>query len=374
MTETSRPDRTHARGARCTRRSASALFLNDTAPAFVDMFVARGRAEIDRRHDEVQQRVTTARSLGEVAIAFGPPIVAPARRSARSTRRAGAPRTCSVRRRARRRAADAPLPPTAPTTPSRRPRAGAAPRRRRREPRPPAPAPTATSAGTSNGNAREQRRAADPGLRRAVGVAGRRAAHRARAATSSTRCTRTRPRTGSAARSSARSNSSPDSRTAWSPPERPTADDLPALVELARALRAEMRDQRGGALWATREARPEPLDDDARRRCSDATTRAWSSARSTTSIVGFGTVEIELLRDGTRLGVIGDLFVEPEARAVGVGESIADLIVAFCAGRGLHRDRRVRAARRPRREELLRALGLHRAGARHAPQAVSRDA
>ncbi|MDQ1383863.1 MAG: hypothetical protein QOG65_1242, partial [Actinomycetota bacterium] len=51
------------------------LFLKDTAPQFVDMFVSRGRAEIDRRHDEVQKRVTTARSLGQVAMAFGPPIV-----------------------------------------------------------------------------------------------------------------------------------------------------------------------------------------------------------------------------------------------------------------------------------------------------------
>jgi hypothetical protein len=51
------------------------LFLKETAPAFVDMFVSRGRAEIDRRHDDVQQRVTTARSLGQVALAFGPPIV-----------------------------------------------------------------------------------------------------------------------------------------------------------------------------------------------------------------------------------------------------------------------------------------------------------
>ena len=52
------------------------------------------------------------------------------------------------------------------------------------------------------------------------------------------------------------------------------------------------------------------------------------------SIVGFGTVEIETLRDGTRLGVIGEIFVEPEARAVGVGESIAELIVEFCSAAG----------------------------------------
>jgi hypothetical protein len=51
------------------------LFLKDSAPTFVEMFVSRGRAEIDRRQDEVQQRVTTARSLGQVALAFGPPVI-----------------------------------------------------------------------------------------------------------------------------------------------------------------------------------------------------------------------------------------------------------------------------------------------------------
>ena len=51
------------------------MFLKDTAPTFVDMFVSRGRAEIDRRHEDVQQRVTTARSLGQVALAFGAPML-----------------------------------------------------------------------------------------------------------------------------------------------------------------------------------------------------------------------------------------------------------------------------------------------------------
>ena len=51
------------------------LFLKDTAPTFVNMFVSRGRAEVDRRHEEVQRHVTTARSLGQVTMAFGPPLV-----------------------------------------------------------------------------------------------------------------------------------------------------------------------------------------------------------------------------------------------------------------------------------------------------------
>jgi hypothetical protein len=51
------------------------LFLKETTPTFIDMFVARGRAEIDRRQGDVQQRVTSARSLGQVALAFGPPML-----------------------------------------------------------------------------------------------------------------------------------------------------------------------------------------------------------------------------------------------------------------------------------------------------------
>ncbi len=51
------------------------LYFKDMAPAFVNMFVARGRAEIDRRQAQVQQRTTTARGIGQVAIAFGVPMV-----------------------------------------------------------------------------------------------------------------------------------------------------------------------------------------------------------------------------------------------------------------------------------------------------------
>jgi GNAT superfamily N-acetyltransferase len=52
------------------------------------------------------------------------------------------------------------------------------------------------------------------------------------------------------------------------------------------------------------------------------------------TVVGFGVVTLERLRTGETLGIISDLFVEPDARAVGVGEAMADDLVAFCATRG----------------------------------------
>ena len=49
------------------------LWLRDLAPSVIDTIVARGRAEVDRRQEQAQERITTARSMGEVAIAFGVP-------------------------------------------------------------------------------------------------------------------------------------------------------------------------------------------------------------------------------------------------------------------------------------------------------------
>jgi hypothetical protein len=51
----------------------ASLYLREVAPPLVDTVVARGRAELDRRQSEVQRHVTSARSLGQVAIAFGVP-------------------------------------------------------------------------------------------------------------------------------------------------------------------------------------------------------------------------------------------------------------------------------------------------------------
>jgi hypothetical protein len=49
------------------------LWLRDLTPSLLDTVVARGKAEIDRRQEQAQQRITTARSMGQVAIAFGVP-------------------------------------------------------------------------------------------------------------------------------------------------------------------------------------------------------------------------------------------------------------------------------------------------------------
>jgi ribosomal protein S18 acetylase RimI-like enzyme len=112
-----------------------------------------------------------------------------------------------------------------------------------------------------------------------------------------------------------------------------TLDDLPRIVELARLLRHELRPMKGGELWSDREALAEPLDD-AYARLLDRDDAHVVVGTVDETVVGFGVATLEQLRNGEMLAIISDLFVEPEARAVGVGESMAGELVAFSAARG----------------------------------------
>jgi GNAT superfamily N-acetyltransferase len=112
-----------------------------------------------------------------------------------------------------------------------------------------------------------------------------------------------------------------------------TAEDLPRIAELAELARDELVPMKGGALWSAREAVAQPFED------AYGALIDWDDAFVVVgtvdeTVVGFGAVTLERLRTGETLGIIGDLFVEPDARAVGVGEAMADDLAAFCVARG----------------------------------------
>jgi hypothetical protein len=52
-----------------------ALYLRDTVPTFVNLFVSRGRAELGQRRQHAQGQVAQAKALGEFAVNFGGPKV-----------------------------------------------------------------------------------------------------------------------------------------------------------------------------------------------------------------------------------------------------------------------------------------------------------
>jgi hypothetical protein len=50
-----------------------ALYLRDTVPTFVSLFVNRGRSEVKKYTKDARKQVTQAKSMGEFAVGFGGP-------------------------------------------------------------------------------------------------------------------------------------------------------------------------------------------------------------------------------------------------------------------------------------------------------------
>jgi ribosomal protein S18 acetylase RimI-like enzyme len=115
-----------------------------------------------------------------------------------------------------------------------------------------------------------------------------------------------------------------------------TEADLPALAELARAALDELAPTRGGGVFVVREGRAAPLDETLRADINDDGAVVLVGTIDGVPI-GYAVGRTEVLRDGTRLGRIDDLYVDAGARDVGVGEALmAELLLWFgaagCAG------------------------------------------
>jgi ribosomal protein S18 acetylase RimI-like enzyme len=112
-----------------------------------------------------------------------------------------------------------------------------------------------------------------------------------------------------------------------------TADDLPAIAGLADALRAELTPMRGGGIWAVREARPgQPAEVYGGLLTDPAACVVVGTLDDV--VIGFGVATVEPLTDGRKLGVVSELFVDADARAVGVGEAMLEALVAYCTREG----------------------------------------
>jgi GNAT superfamily N-acetyltransferase len=111
------------------------------------------------------------------------------------------------------------------------------------------------------------------------------------------------------------------------------AEDIPRLVELASQAIAELSALRGGQLWARTAARQPPLDDGFAADLAAAERHVLVGTYAQAPL-GYGVARVEELPDGSRLGVVSDLYVEPAAREVGIGEALMDALVAWCAAEG----------------------------------------
>ncbi len=111
------------------------------------------------------------------------------------------------------------------------------------------------------------------------------------------------------------------------------ATDLDPLAALARAAIEELRPLRGGDVWARTASHAEPVDEVLRSAIADHDHLVVVGTVDD-AVVGYGIARFNELRDGSRLGVVGDLYVEPDFRGVGVGEAMMGLLVDWCEEQG----------------------------------------
>ena len=85
-------------------------------------------------------------------------------------------------------------------------------------------------------------------------------------------------------------------------------------------------------MFVAREARAEPMESSFRSDLEDPTACLLAGTLDDV-ILGYAAVRTETLTDGTTLGRISDLYVEPGGREVGVGEALMDAVLAWCRDR-----------------------------------------
>ena len=108
-----------------------------------------------------------------------------------------------------------------------------------------------------------------------------------------------------------------------------TPADASRLAELARTVRDEMAQLRGGPLFLAREARAEPLEASFTAEIADPRHLVLVGTIDDVAL-GYAAARVEELRTGDVLAVVTDLYVEPEARAVGVGECLMEAVLQWC--------------------------------------------
>jgi GNAT superfamily N-acetyltransferase len=111
------------------------------------------------------------------------------------------------------------------------------------------------------------------------------------------------------------------------------ASDVPRLAEMAAAAVRELSAGRGGAVWARLTPRQPPYDAALAGELLDPDRRVLVGTLDGT-VMGYGVAHVEVLADGGRLGVVDDLYTEPECRELGIGELTMQALVDWCAEQG----------------------------------------
>jgi GNAT superfamily N-acetyltransferase len=107
-----------------------------------------------------------------------------------------------------------------------------------------------------------------------------------------------------------------------------TDADLGELVRLCGQLIEELATQRGGLAWFLRSGKTDPLSAYLRPMLHDPDALVLVGTFAGAS-VGYCTARRQLQPDGVTWAVVDDLYVESDARGVGVGEALMDAVLVW---------------------------------------------
>ena len=109
--------------------------------------------------------------------------------------------------------------------------------------------------------------------------------------------------------------------------------DAPAIARLVGMGREELAPTRGGELWSLLDARPEPPDGSIHEAITDED-QLLQVGLIDEIVLGYASVHLDALPDATLLAVIDEVYVEREARGVGVGHGLMGSILAWATELG----------------------------------------
>jgi len=112
-----------------------------------------------------------------------------------------------------------------------------------------------------------------------------------------------------------------------------TAQDVAELERLDDLARAHLGPHRGGELYLLRDGRPVPPGPSFRDDLTDPQ-RLVLIGSIAGSPVGYAIASLQPLRDGYLLADVHEIFVEADARDVGVGEALMQAVTDWAVDRG----------------------------------------